>query len=45
MTKQLCNKCKKIFKNLTEIGLCAFCYLELNNKWAKEFSEPYKKNK
>lgn len=34
-----CRKCKKNYKTLTKEGLCAFCYLEKNGKWSKDFSE------
>lgn len=39
MTKQKCIKCNKIFKMLTQEGLCAECHLNKYGKWSKEFSK------
>jgi len=45
MIKPTCKDCKRNFKSLTEVSLCASCYLNKYGIWPKEFSRPPTKQK
>lgn len=36
--KTPCKNCKQRYKNLTEQGLCGFCFREQHGHWSKDFS-------